>query len=266
MNDREKPVNWLAQYIGITEGSSEHNTILSIFNNSGLCKRYKITTNDAWCAASVSAAFIATGLSSIFPCIECSCENMVVLAKQAGIWIENDNFVPSTGDVILYDWDDSGVDDCTGWSDHIGIVVSVNNSVIRVIEGNMANSVGYRNISVNGRFIRGFITPNYTDHSSSSKKTVDEVATEVIMGLWGNGSDRKEALSIAGYDYLEIQEKVNELIHNNSSSKKSIPQIAKEVINGIWGNNPDRKDKLIAAGYDYDLVQEEVNRLLKLPK
>lgn len=38
MNDREKPVNWLAQYIGITEGSSEHNTILSIFNNSGLCK------------------------------------------------------------------------------------------------------------------------------------------------------------------------------------------------------------------------------------
>lgn len=29
MNDREKPVNWLAQYIGITEGSSEHNTILS---------------------------------------------------------------------------------------------------------------------------------------------------------------------------------------------------------------------------------------------
>ena len=57
MNDREKPVNWLAQYIGITEGSSEHNTILSIFNNCGLCKRYKITTNDAWCAASVSIRY-----------------------------------------------------------------------------------------------------------------------------------------------------------------------------------------------------------------
>ena len=44
------------------------------------------------------------------------------------------------------------------------------------------------------------------------RKTVDEVAVEVIAGLWGNGSERKEKLTEAGYDYSEVQRKVNQLI------------------------------------------------------
>ena len=42
-----------------------------------------------------------------------------------GIWVENDAYTPSTGDMTLYDWDDNGVGDNTGSADHIGIVVSV---------------------------------------------------------------------------------------------------------------------------------------------
>lgn len=42
------------------------------------------------------------------------------------------------------------------------------------------------------------------------KKTVDEIANEVIRGDWGNGEERKERLTAAGYDYLEVQRKVNE--------------------------------------------------------
>ena len=117
MSDRQKPGNWLAQYKGIAEGSEQHKAILKVFNDSGLCTRYKMTVNDAWCATSVSAAFIASGLSNIFPCVECSCENMINLAISAGIWVENDAYVPDVGDVILYDWDDNGVGDCTGWSE-----------------------------------------------------------------------------------------------------------------------------------------------------
>ena len=176
MSDRQKPVNWLTQYVGIKEGSAEHKAILKVFNDSGLCTRYKMTVNDAWCATSTSAAFIATGLSNIFPCVECSCENMINLAKKAGIWVENDAYVPSTGDVILYDWDDNGVGDCTGWSDHVGIVVSVSGSTIKVIEGNKNDSVGYRNIAVNSRYIRGFITPKFSGGTStaipSTKKSI----------------------------------------------------------------------------------------------
>ena len=45
-----------------------------------------------------------------------------------------------------------------------------------------------------------------------AKKSVDEVAHEVIQGKWGNGAERKKRLTDAGYDYNEVQKKVNQLI------------------------------------------------------
>lgn len=44
------------------------------------------------------------------------------------------------------------------------------------------------------------------------KKSVDEIAREVIQGKWGNGEGRKKKLIAAGYDYAEVQKKVNKLI------------------------------------------------------
>ncbi len=44
------------------------------------------------------------------------------------------------------------------------------------------------------------------------QKTVDELAREVINGKWGNGTDRKNRLTAAGYDYSAIQKRVNELL------------------------------------------------------
>lgn len=43
------------------------------------------------------------------------------------------------------------------------------------------------------------------------KKSVEEIAKEVIIGKWGNGSERKSRLEKAGYNYSEVQKKVNEL-------------------------------------------------------
>ena len=45
-----------------------------------------------------------------------------------------------------------------------------------------------------------------------SKKSVLEIAKEVIAGLWRNGANRKEKLKDAGYDSKEVQNKVNELL------------------------------------------------------
>ena len=265
--DRSKPSEWLSKYVGITEGSEQHKEILQIFNDSRLCTRYKMSVGDPWCATSVSAAFIATGLSDIFPCIECSCESMINLAIAAGIWIENDAYVPDTGDVILYDWDDNGAGDCTGWSDHVGIVISCDGSKIKVIEGNKNNTVGYRDIAVNGRYIRGFITPHYaatTTPQPSSKKSIEEIAKEVYLGEWGNGKERQSALENAGYDYQEVQKAVNTLVNGSETiSSKSVQDIAKEVIAGQWGNNPDRQNRIEIAGYNYDEVQNAVNMILK---
>lgn len=52
------------------------------------------------------------------------------------------------------------------------------------------------------------------------KKTVDELAKEVIAGKWGNGADRKAALEKAGYDYSAVQKKVNEILAKESENKK----------------------------------------------
>lgn len=47
--------------------------------------------------------------------------------------------------------------------------------------------------------------------TGSTKKTVDELAKEVLEGKWGNGDDRKKRLTAAGYDYAAVQKRVNEL-------------------------------------------------------
>mgnify|MGYP002801190857 CR=1 FL=1 len=49
---------------------------------------------------------------------------------------------------------------------------------------------------------------------SESTKSLEEVAKEVINGLWGNGDARKSKLEAAGYNYAEVQAKVNELLND----------------------------------------------------
>jgi hypothetical protein len=55
-------------------------------------------------------------------------------------------------------------------------------------------------------------TESGTAVTTSSKKSIDEIAREVIQGLWGNGQDRKDRITKAGYDYSAVQKKVNELL------------------------------------------------------
>lgn len=44
------------------------------------------------------------------------------------------------------------------------------------------------------------------------RKTIDELAREVIAGKWGNGEERKQRLTAAGYDYAAVQKRVNEML------------------------------------------------------
>lgn len=94
--------------------------------------------------------------------------------------------------------------------------------------------------------------------SGSSKKSNEELANEVIQGKWGNGAERKNRLTKAGYDYRDIQNLVNQKL-----SKKSNEEIATEVIQGKWGNQPERQKRLEEAGYNYKEIQKIVNERLK---
>ena len=94
---------------------------------------------------------------------------------------------------------------------------------------------------------------------TTDKKSVNELAQEVIDGKWGDGEDRKNRLEKAGYNYDAVQNRVNEIL---SKPKKSITEVAKDVIDGKYGNGETRKKKLEAEGYNYDTVQAKVNQLL----
>ena len=45
-----------------------------------------------------------------------------------------------------------------------------------------------------------------------SKKTIEQLAQEVIAGKWGNGYERKSRLTRAGYDYTAVQKRVDEIV------------------------------------------------------
>lgn len=47
------------------------------------------------------------------------------------------------------------------------------------------------------------------------EKSIEDIAREVIVGKWGNGEERKNKLTQAGYDYNVVQNKVNELLGAN---------------------------------------------------
>ena len=91
----------------------------------------------------------------------------------------------------------------------------------------------------------------------------NEIVQQVMQGEWGNGQERIQRLTEAGYDAGLIQEKVNLVLQGSPINDiKTVDVLAYEVIQGDWGNGEERKERLEAAGYDYDAVQQRVNELL----
>jgi peptidoglycan hydrolase-like protein with peptidoglycan-binding domain len=66
-------------------------------------------------------------------------------------------------------------------------------------------------IEVDGKFGPASLAALKASESLRTKG-VEEVAREVIAGKWGNGADRKKNLEAAGYNYKEVQQKVNDLL------------------------------------------------------
>lgn len=160
-DQRAAIVSEAISHIGVKEGTVLHHKIIDRYNSrKPLPRGYAVKYTDAWCATFISYLAIVMGYTDIIP-VECGCPQMITLAKQMGIWVENDAYVPKPGDIVLYDWQDSGSGDNTGTADHIGIVEKVVEKTETVIEGNYKDAVGRRELAVNGRYIRGYIVPKY---------------------------------------------------------------------------------------------------------
>jgi len=97
-----------------------------------------------------------------------------------------------------------------------------------------------------------------------SKKSIGEIAQEVLNGVWGNGDDRRNRLQAEGYNFDAVQSEVNRRLGAGAPSphRLSIDEIARQVIAGQWGNQPQRQRNLEGAGYNYAQVRAAVNRLV----
>lgn len=210
-------------WIGINEKDGSYKHIIDLYNlQTDPPRGIKMQYSWAWCACTWSALALMLRYQEIIP-IEISCGKLIEKAKKMGIWQENDAYVPKPGDGILYDWDDKGTGDNIGWPDHIGMVTYVNekSGYMEVVEGNYSDAVKKRTVSINGKYIRGFITPKYdlddayVDNSElvATKKDNNTIAHEVITGKWGSGQARIDSLTAAGYNYKEIQFLVNEILN-----------------------------------------------------
>ena len=108
MANRNDIVKQARSWVGLKESNGSHKKIIDIYNgHNPRARNYKVKYTDAWCATFVSAVAIKCGATDIIP-TECGCGQMIALFKELKAWQENDAYRPQAGDVVFYDWDDSG--------------------------------------------------------------------------------------------------------------------------------------------------------------
>ena len=105
-----------------------------------------------------------------------------------------------------------------------------------------------------GEFCDGVRVVEYTNVEPT--KSIDEVAQEVIKGLWGNGQERATRLRNAGYSYTKVQNKVNEILGNQTQyytikSGDTLSEIAERFgvsVDSLVNLNGIENPNLIYAG------------------
>lgn len=211
-----------------------------------------------------------------YPSLNCNAENFIERAKNTyGLEISS---VPTLGGIMVWQKGTLSGNDGAG---HVAVVEKIiDSNTIYTSESGYGGSAFWNSTrrNTNGRWglgsaytFRGCIVnpaigkvvaPTPTP---SAKKSVDKVAKEVIRGEWGNGDERYNRLTNAGYNYNEVQAKVNELLNSNKPTPAPTPSVdildlVRKTIRGDFGNGEARRK---ALGSNYDEVQRQVNLNLK---
>ena len=181
---RQSVVNIMRGWLGWSEANGKHRKIIDLYNTQKpLPVGYKVKYTDEWCAATVTAAGIQAGLEDII-LGECSCSRMIALYQKKGQWMENDAYRPQPGDIIMYDWDDTGAGENKGAPEHVGIVGTVSGNTMTIYEGNKGEAVATRTMQVNGRYIRGYCLPDYASKAESEDDMdISKLSDKEILDL-----------------------------------------------------------------------------------
>ena len=154
----------MLRQLGAAEDSAEHLDILKDYNalaqtRAGLPRGHKAVPSDDWCAIFAAGQAHALGLTEAYP-MECSCSRIVQIAKEMGIWIENDSYIPVIGDWILYAWKGQEGQENELAPNHIGIIYGCDGENMLAVEGNKGDKVDTRALAVGDKRIRGFVHPD----------------------------------------------------------------------------------------------------------
>lgn len=166
---RDVMVAQMTAYIGAKTGNAKHRHIIDTYNaHKPLARGYTVKYTDPWCATTVSSASIECGYTAIIP-TECSCSRMIKLLQNLGSYEPDDNYCPSKGDIIFYNWgatteeEDNGAD---GIANHVGVVSACDGKYITVIEGNYNGECKTRKIKVGWKYICGYGLPKYSSRET----------------------------------------------------------------------------------------------------
>ena len=205
---RARFVSIALSYVGMQKGSTLHHYLIDQYNKiRPLPRAYEVSYKDDYCAAFVSSCAYQAGMSSIiFP--ECGCEEMIKLYQRAGRWEERDDYRPKIGDLLFYDWQDSGKGDDTGWADHVAVVVAVDANGYDTCEGNTSGGqVLKKRRSFDEQYTRGFALPDYASFAfacnAANKEQPSSYAAEAVAWAKKNGiSDGKDPKAYATREQL----------------------------------------------------------------
>lgn len=165
-------------------------------------RRYEMTMSDNWCAMFTSVIAHKIGLDSqAFP-YEVSVMEQCELARKNHSFLDDVSKV-AVGDLILFDWNGNG------HAAHVGFVSRLSESHIETVEGNYSGTVKNRYVKPRAACIFGFISLPMVDSLGSENERLDALVEGVMLGLFGNGSER---VSLLGSDYEEVQRRVNNLM------------------------------------------------------
>lgn len=191
MATRAELVKIAKKYVGCKQGSKKHKDLVDTFNKvrpHGEVGNYSCY----WCAIAYTAFLIKAGFTRENAPMSYNCGRLIEDAKALGVWRENDAYIPEEGDGIIYYWNDSGKGDCRSGASHVGTVEKVDKKKKKftVIEGNKGttHACGRREMSFNGRYIRGFITLKFGKDAKTQKK--EKKASEEAKGTtWKTGKE-----------------------------------------------------------------------------
>lgn len=233
-------------WLGRKESDGSHKEIIDIYNShKPLARGYKMRyEGDGWCSTFVSAVAIKCNATDIIP-TECGCEPHINLFKKIGCWIEDESITPKPGWIIFYDWQDNGIGDNKGYSDHIGIVEKVENGKITIIEGNCSDMVKRTTFAVNGKFIRGYGVPKYEGESFTPATSTPQQTTPTRNYLMkgDNGSEVKkmqENLIYIGYSCGEYGSD-GDFGNDSDSALRKFQKDYKLTVDGKYGTNSKAK-------------------------